>query len=288
MTARPPSAGSSSTSDAVSTKEQEQPRTLIDYTLRTAPLTVIKDTVAFTAVGAVAGSATGIMRNMPAMPAAFSTAVNVGVFSFTFFSLREYLVRPTMIHLNLHQSPLDQTPPTTVQLHVHNLAPSFVAGVASGTAFHSFVRGTKGGVRAGFTLGLGCTVVQAIVNEASLLRIKMLANVEQQQQQIKRARQPDTSSQDLPSPSLPSPPPSLSEQVQATHEFDNKPRPTFSEQSDKLFASASNWIKSKVYKISPVTTLSHEEYVDKLEKQLEVVETRKRKVQQELDDLEKR
>ncbi|KAK4051383.1 hypothetical protein OIV83_002867 [Microbotryomycetes sp. JL201] len=270
-----------------SSRPHDSSRTLVDHTLRTAPLTVIKDTAAFTAVGAVAGSATGIIRNIPAMPAAFSTAVNVGMFSFTFFSLREYLIRPTMVAFDLHKSPLDHSPPTTLQLHTHNLAPSFVAGLSGGTVFHSFVRGTRGSIKAGFTLGLGCLVFQGIVNEASLLRIKVLANVEQQQNKQQQRLDPSTT---VTPPTLTNDPirQSLSEKVQATHEFDNKPRPTFSEQSDRLFASASNWVKRKVHQISPVTTLSQQEYIEKLEKQLDIVERQKQKVQQELDALEKK
>lgn len=37
-------------------------------------------------LGAAAGAATGVVRDQPAIPAAFRTAIRTGVFSFTFFS----------------------------------------------------------------------------------------------------------------------------------------------------------------------------------------------------------
>lgn len=97
------------------------PATLLDYTLRTAPVNVVLGTfscsklVASTpfaslassrsfalraaALGAITGSALGIIRNYPAIPAAFKTGVNTGVFSFTFFSsfpCRRLPARPSL------------------------------------------------------------------------------------------------------------------------------------------------------------------------------------------------
>ncbi|KAK4057214.1 hypothetical protein OIO90_001709 [Microbotryomycetes sp. JL221] len=299
----------SSSSSSNGTAQQSRPLPsppkypLLDHTVRTAPMAVISNTATFTALGAVAGSATGIIRNMPAIPSAFSTGVNVGIFSFTFFSMREYLVRPVMIHLDLHPSPLPSSStssPSWLSPHTHNLAPSFISGVGAGTVFHMFVRGVKGSVKAGFTLGLGCTVVQAIVNEADIVRIKVLASLERQQQ-LRNQHRPATAHESndaslattsavtsqvttaTPSAEFTS----LSDKVKATHSFDTSVRPTFSEQSDKLFASAADWVKRKLTSISPVTALSQEEYVARLEKQLDKVEKQRSEVAKELEALER-
>lgn len=108
-----------------STRPPQQPpapTSLVDHTLRTAPLNVVYGSLASStlpssartasqrltldsyphtaALGAAAGAASGVVRDQPAIPAAFKTALRTGVFSFSFFSA-----------LHLCTSPLDSLSP---------------------------------------------------------------------------------------------------------------------------------------------------------------------------------
>jgi hypothetical protein len=84
---------------------------LLDHTLRTAPLKVVYSTITFSTpflslqcarnnvdtcssvagLGGIVGAATGVARGIEAIPASFKTSLNTGIFSFTFFSKSSFL-----------------------------------------------------------------------------------------------------------------------------------------------------------------------------------------------------
>ncbi|SCZ89717.1 BZ3500_MvSof-1268-A1-R1_Chr9g10567 [Microbotryum saponariae] len=202
----------------------------MEYTITTAPWNVIKGTTTFgqslsewppltltfrklmqhrdrptALLGGVTGSTIGVVRNLPALPAAFTTAINTGMFSFSFFSqfrerirdpitratvsfghpllaptaLREYAIIPILTVNQLHPDPLDPDASASWNPHFYNLLPTSLAGFTAGSFFSYVMRATsRASVRAGVTLSLGCTTLQSVFNEVELLRIRAVLRSE--------------------------------------------------------------------------------------------------------------
>ncbi|GAA6049731.1 hypothetical protein JCM3770_004431 [Rhodotorula araucariae] len=296
------------------------PTSLLDHTLRTAPLAVVYGTLASTGLGAAAGAATGVIRDQPAIPAAFKTALRTGVFSFTFFSIREYAVIPLLTHFALHPSPLPPPPgsaappPLPRNPHTANLVPTTLAGLVAGTAFSAQSRPgplVALHARAGLTLALGCAVLQGIVNEADLIRLRMLLWGEERA----RARRFEASLETGASAPAPASPgqgvgtgpgasgPAQQQQQQGgasllsdwTHQSAataageapaDPGRETFSERSDRLIGEAWAWAKRQAGALSPVTKLDEGEYERRLEERLRGVDEQRERTRREREELE--
>ncbi|SCZ89488.1 BZ3500_MvSof-1268-A1-R1_Chr9g10426 [Microbotryum saponariae] len=153
----------------------------MEYTITTAPWNVFKGTTTFgqslsewppltltfrklmqhrdrptALLGGVTGSTIGVVRNLPALPAAFTTAINTGMFSFSF------------VNASASWNP-----------HFYNLLPTSLAGFTAGSFFSYVMRATsRASVRAGVTLSLGCTTLQFVFNEVELLRIRAVLRSE--------------------------------------------------------------------------------------------------------------
>ncbi|GAA5826542.1 hypothetical protein JCM11251_002417 [Rhodosporidiobolus azoricus] len=295
---------------------KEPPKTLLDHTLRTAPLNVVYGTAASVALGATAGAASGVLRNAPAIPAAFKTSIKTGVFAFTFFSIREYALIPLLTTASLYPSPLPPAPgtppPSPPSPHTHNLLPTSLSGALAGFAFSYFQRpgtpiATHG--RAGVTLALGCVVLQGIVNEADLIRIKALARGGNRNDAVapltegpalsSSARAPlptsiasSASSAAAPSTSSSSSSPYLTDLTAAPHPSSPTTTPsdpgreTFSERSDRLITSAFSWLKLTAANASPMKKLEEGEWEKKLQGVLGGVEEEREKIRRERMELE--
>lgn len=139
-------------------------------------------------------------------------------------------------------------------------------------------------LRAGVTLGLGCTVAQGFVNELEVGRIKLLAWGEERDRRLaeidevegrlsssseEQKEAPPSYTRDIssPRPSVPS-------------------RETFSERSDRLIGEAWGWGWSKVARLAPLKKMEEGEYVGKLETRLGEVEAERDGVRRELGELE--
>ncbi|GAA6002957.1 hypothetical protein JCM10207_001918 [Rhodosporidiobolus poonsookiae] len=300
------------------TTREYTPTSLLDYTLRTAPLNTLYGTAAATACGATAGAATAVLRNVPAIPAAAQTTIRTGAFSFAFFSIREYGVIPLLTTFSLHPSPLSPSP-AAPSPHTHNLLPTFLSGALAGTAFSYFQRGAAGSAathaRAGVTLALGCAVLQGVVNEMDVVRIRMLVWGEERQ----RAKiDPPASSADtasaptpgtLPPPRAPVPSPTPSSSSSrapsaaptsssyltslttapspSSPHFSDPGRETFSERSDRLLGDLWGWTKRTVGAVSPVKRMEEGEYEKRLEGVLRGVEEERGRVKEERAELER-
>ncbi|GAA5971027.1 hypothetical protein JCM11641_004117 [Rhodosporidiobolus odoratus] len=309
----------------------KEPTTLFDYTLRTAPLAVVYNSAAITALGATAGGTAAVLRNTPAIPAAFKTAIRTGVFGFTFFSIREYALIPLLTTASLHPSPLPSPSSSSTSAlaqsspHTHNLLPTTLSGLLAGTAFSYLQRSSPSvpsttHARAGLTLALGCVVLQGIVNEADVVRIKLLGWGEERER-IKREQAvdagdgpslaptgptvPSSTSGPISAPSpashvpsaasssAPAPPPPnpyLTDLTQAPHpsspSFSDPGRETFAERSDRLFLDAWTWIKAKAATVSPVKKMQEGEYESKMRGVLKGVEEERERVRRERMELE--
>ncbi|GAA5900221.1 hypothetical protein JCM8208_002055 [Rhodotorula glutinis] len=306
---------------AATTQQQRPPTSLLDHTLRTAPLNIVYGTAASTTLGAAAGAATGVVRDQPAIPAAFRTAIRTGVFSFTFFSIREYAVIPLLTHLSLHPSPLPPSPTSSSSStppapppnpHTANLVPTTLSALIAGTAFSAYQRPAPAllHARAGLTLAIGCAVLQGIVNEADLIRIKMLlrgeekARVRRFEDEVAGAGEGAAAPLALggaPSraggaptaagatPTTPSVHTDLTHQVATTPSLlaSDPGRETFSERSDRLISSAWAWTRAKASSLSPVTKLDEDEYARRLRERMDGVERERERVRGEREELER-
>lgn len=125
----------------------------------------------------------------------------------------------------------------------------------------------KGAFKSGATLGFGCVVVQAIVNEGEIMRIKTIGWAEERQSRL-RELDATTAKDGLPPKAAPptytrsisSPTPSVPS------------RETFSERSDRLFEGAFVWITDSLARISPVKKIDDLEYETTLHNRLREVE----------------
>ncbi|GAA5898036.1 uncharacterized protein JCM6883_000902 [Sporobolomyces salmoneus] len=280
------------------------PTSLLDHTLRTAPLKVVYSTMSFTVLGGVVGAATGVARGIEAIPASFKTSLNTGVFSFTFFSIREYGLIPLFTHFSLLPSPLSPSasPPSP---HTHNFLPTLISGIISGTLFSYFQRSTPQSsvtkhLKGGFTLGLGCLFVQSLVNEGDLLRINLLQRSEENRQRERHELEtPSSSSTDsiLPtalqsdSPPLPTNRPSLLSPLPPTapsnsSHFSDPTSLTFSERSDLMFKNA--WIKTKrtMRDWAPLKRIEKGEFEERVERERKGKREELEGVRRELRELE--
>lgn len=106
--------------------------------------------------------------------------------------------------------------------------------------------------RAGLTLGIGCTVLQSIVNEGGLLRIRTIHWAEERDRVLAeldagkkgvKGETPPTYTRDIadPRPNVPS-------------------RETFSERSDRLIGGGVGWLRDGLARISPVSKMEEGDY----------------------------
>ncbi|GAA6017729.1 hypothetical protein JCM11491_001184 [Sporobolomyces phaffii] len=275
------------------------PTSLLDHTLRTAPLKVVYSTLTFTALGGVVGAASGVARGVEAIPASFKTSLNTGIFSFTFFSIREYGLIPLLTHLDLVPSPLVAPSPATPppSPHFHNFVPTLTSGIISGTLFSYFQRPAASiatHAKGGLTLGLGCLVVQSLVNEGDLARIKLLQRSEERQGRahemgstplLPTALQSDSPPLPTNRPSLLSPlPPNAPSNAQ---HFSDPTSLTFSERSDLLFKNLWTRTKETVNSWAPLKKLETGEYEQRLEESKRIKREELEAIRTEIRELEK-
>ncbi|WFD48642.1 hypothetical protein GLX27_003312 [Malassezia furfur] len=123
-----------------------------------APVIVAGGTVLGTLAGGIVGITTGVLTNRPVPPPVLGVRFAKGwlAFSFGFFAIREYVVRP-VLNRNLPQS---EGP------HMHNLRATFLAGGTMGAIAAAFLR--RPVVSGILTIAGLCTGVQLISNEIML------------------------------------------------------------------------------------------------------------------------
>lgn len=194
--------------------------------------------------------------------------------------MREYAINPLLTTMYLQFPALDSLPSSP---RTNNILSTSIAGLGAGTAFSIATKGTfVGAGRAGLTLSLGCTLLQGIVNEASLFRITALTWSEERTRALAAL---DASSSPSP-PTSQTPPPTYTRDIS-----DPKPsvpsRETFSERSDRLIGGSFVWLTDSLARISPVTKMEEGDYVEKLEGRLREVKAEQELVTKELEELSK-
>jgi len=220
-----------------------------------------------------------------------------------FTGIREYGLIPLFTHLQILPSPLNddsQTTSSPVSPHTHNFVPTLTSGIISGTLFSYFQRPNPPSIsrhlKGGFTLGLGCLLVQSLVNEGDLLRIKLLQRSEERRKQQDN-REASDSTPLLPtalqsdSPPLPSNRPSILSPLpnsapSNSQHFSDPTSLTFSERSDLLFKNL--WIKTKetLKSFAPLKRIEEGKFEELVQREQELKKRELEKVRQELKQLE--
>lgn len=143
-------------------------------------------------------------------------------------------------------------------------------------------------LRAGVTLGLGCTCAQSVANELGIVRIKLLAWGEEREARLAAMDEIDAqvAGQD-PLAETKEAPPTYTRPI-------SSPRPsvpsreTFSERSDRLISTAWSGMWEKLGRLAPLKKMDEGEYVERLEKRLAEIEEERRLVAEERKELETR
>lgn len=251
--------------------------------------------------------------------------------------IREYGAIPLLTHFHLNPSPLPpragtsaSVPPPVPSPHLHNLLPTAISGLIAGSNFSYFQRPPATPfathARAGITLALGCTVLQGIVNELDVVRIRLLMWGEERRQ-IKRleagmtlpggeeplrgsaslSARPANSPVSAPAPpsptssasasSSPAPPMSVPRSASPLSDltdvnprdpssFSDPGRETFSERSDRLASSGWRWFTDKLSVLAPLKRIDDREYERRLEELLQARTNEREKVRGEIAQLE--
>lgn len=100
-----------------------------------------------------------------------SAALNSGFIAFGFFSLREYLVSPTLRGLRTPAEELSDRLSWS-DLRLRHVLDSSIAGAMVGAAINAFKRGAVGIPAGAITASIACSLGQVVVNEANIQRVK--------------------------------------------------------------------------------------------------------------------
>jgi len=237
-----------------------------------APMTVVTRTTVATVAGVAAGAAYGVLKHQQPGQFALRQGVNAFAFAFPFFALREYAVGPAMAVIT--GTPfLDRTaaPSQIRSPRTHNLAASTVSGAIVGAGLATWVRGPKSLLPGMTTFGIICFGAQYLVNEAEILRIKLIAGYSGGGlQRLQEQARSETSTMADPRSILSSG--GAAAAVPAT-----SPSSAASEAS-----SSSSWLSA----MSPVRRVSDEEYAARLQAQQEAATARIAALKKEAAELE--
>ncbi|GLB34659.1 hypothetical protein LshimejAT787_0202240 [Lyophyllum shimeji] len=121
-------------------------------------------------------------------------AVNSGVTAVTFFSIREFVVSPLLVHtlpwpqyarrraaLGVSPHPSDPPqvaePPTISDLRKHKTLDSGLSGALTGGVLRGWKSGRKAVVPGALTVGALCTLLQLAYNEAGVIRLRYISGL---------------------------------------------------------------------------------------------------------------
>lgn len=206
----------------------EQPRRLWPHVPDDAALTVARMSVIAGASGATLGAVRGVLFGSTVAPTllAGELARSWFMLSLGFFALREYAILP---HAR------EYYPKIIGSGHTHHLLPSMLAGGTLGAAFSAVQRRRIAGGT--WTIGLMCTGMQLLANEARIIG-----------KRLSRKSEASEAQQAPPPPPKPAPAPAPAP-------------PKDAEQKSTISA-----VLSFLARNSPVQQLSDAEYIDRLRK----------------------
>ncbi|KAJ7172309.1 hypothetical protein C8R46DRAFT_143689 [Mycena filopes] len=133
---------------------------------------------------------------------ASASAVNSAITAGTFFTIREYVVSPTIGTVADYsreqrdgQVRNNDTAPENISwwsLRRHNLLDSGISGAATGGALRGLTAGRRTIAPAAITAGIACVLLQAAYNELRIQRIKYVGKLSQQPKAVPIPPPPNT------------------------------------------------------------------------------------------------
>ncbi|WVQ96744.1 hypothetical protein IAU59_003851 [Kwoniella sp. CBS 9459] len=195
----PPSGASSSQGSAPNVKRQRQPQPHSQFFIPfdpESPLFVAKGVLSTGALGALTGASIGVVRNQNPFALSINMTINLSIAGLTFFSIREYLVSPLLLSidltpshtrryndlLSLSEKQLGKLPShshshsqSLTEVRVDRVADSALAGALTGGVLSAAFRGRATFGKAALTSSLIASALQLSVNQLRVFRLKALA-----------------------------------------------------------------------------------------------------------------
>ncbi|WWC88753.1 uncharacterized protein L201_003666 [Kwoniella dendrophila CBS 6074] len=284
-----------------------------------SPLLVAKGVLATGTLGAITGASIGVVQSKNPFALSINMTINLSIAGLTFFSIREYLVSPLLLSIELtpshtrrlnqlrNQSELsenqkgklpisDDHTPSLSEVRWDRLSDSAISGGLTGGVLSAAFRGRATFVKAGITSSLIASILQLSVNQARVIRLKTLAkqtlSLDSQSQLEDVSTQPMQSTQTSSSNSSPLDDPiepKSDMQSQITQSFESPIKSSNYDQNilqNTLNEKPSfpEKMMNSLTKILPVRKLSNDEYIQTLEKKKQDIEKRLK----EIDDEEER
>ncbi|KAG2349561.1 hypothetical protein BDR05DRAFT_237797 [Suillus weaverae] len=191
-----------------------------------APQTVAKGVFITSTVCALTAGLYGVVKSQPPGPLLLFSALNSGIASATFFSIREYLIGPVLVlsmpgkQYELRRQKLKETAevvPTNVSqltwgdIRSRKVLDSSISGALAGSILNTWKRGRSGTVPGLATGAVMCGLFQWAFNEFDILRITHVSRV------VHTQPVPVTPAASVPTHSLPiaapEPPRSLTDRI---------------------------------------------------------------------------
>ncbi|KAJ6630597.1 hypothetical protein B0H10DRAFT_836527 [Mycena sp. CBHHK59/15] len=209
---------------------------------------------------------------------ALASAFNSAVSAATFFTIREYVVSPTIsatVDYSRQRGEAVAENKATPEhlswsrLRTHNLIDSGLSGAITGGILRGIVSGRRMTAPAAVTTGVACVILQAVYNELGIQRIKYVGK---------------TLSQNSPNTLLPSPQDTLSPDAQTAWPA---PDVTLQEEANAEPA-AKPLVTARILGIFGVKMLSDDEILVKLKRQRDEHLVKIKELEKELEDDRKR
>nr|XP_019045730.1 hypothetical protein I302_06121 [Kwoniella bestiolae CBS 10118]OCF24660.1 hypothetical protein I302_06121 [Kwoniella bestiolae CBS 10118] len=265
-----------------------------------SPVLVAKGVLATGTLGAITGASIGVIQTKNPFALSINMTINLSIAGLTFFSIREYLVSPLLLSLELTPShsrrlsklkeqglsavqrgKLPAAPiPSLSEVRWDRLSDSAIAGGLTGGVLSAAFRGRATFLKAGITSSLIASILQISINQARVIRLKTLAKQS-------TPSLPQSASMDDPSATtiLPGKDDQVHSQISQSFEQPLKPPlPTTIQEAESQKPTFPEKMMNSLTKFLPVRKLTNEEYVETLEKKRMEVDKRLR----EIDDEEKR
>ncbi|WVR06280.1 hypothetical protein IAU60_003310 [Kwoniella sp. DSM 27419] len=268
-----------------------------------SPLLVAKGVLVSGTLGAITGASIGVVQTKNPFALSINMTINLSIASLTFFSIREYLVSPLLLSIDLTPShkrrynqlaeasglslkqlgklPAVDSAQSLTEVRLDRLVDSALAGGLTGGALSAGFRGRATFGRAAFTSALIASVLQLSANQLRVFRLKALA---------KRAPDDPPSTSTL-SGGIPTPDDLQYAQITPTPSTDSSilqsfedPLKTSNPLTNASPPSLPERMMGSLSKVLPVRKLTNNEYLETLEKKRAEVDRRLK----EIDDEEKR
>ncbi|WWC70683.1 uncharacterized protein I206_104634 [Kwoniella pini CBS 10737] len=267
-----------------------------------SPLLVAKGVLTTGTLGAITGASIGVFQSKNPFALSINMTINLSIAGLTFFSIREYIVSPLLLSIeitpshtkrlkalkleNLSDVQIGKLPESDLEnlseVRWNRLLDSSIAGGLTGGILSAAFRGKATFLKAGITSSLITSIIQLSINQIRIIRLKTLAK-----QSIQLENKDKDKNSIIFSKSHKEYNSSFNEsQSQIIKSFEDNLRPSDEEitKSNIEKPSFPEKMMNSLTKFLPVRKLTNEEYIQTLEKKKDDINKRLK----EIDEEEKR